>query len=77
MPGIGGSDVVPNVAGAPDLLLYNGKISTVDQDNTEVQAIAIRNGDIIATGSDARDPARWPSSTPRSSISRAGACCRA
>ncbi len=53
VPGIGGSDVVPNVAGAPDLLLYNGKISTVDSDNTEVQAIAIRNGDIIATGSDA------------------------
>ena len=53
VPGIGGSDVVPNVAGAPDLLLYNGKISTVDQDNTEVQAIAIRNGDVIATGSDA------------------------
>ena len=53
VPGIGGSDVVPNVAGAPDLLLYNGKISTVDTDNTEVQAIAIRNGDIIATGSDA------------------------
>jgi predicted amidohydrolase YtcJ len=52
VPGIGGTDVVPNVAGAPDLLLYNGKISTVDQDNSEVQAIAIRNGDIIATGSD-------------------------
>ncbi|HEX6022350.1 MAG TPA: amidohydrolase family protein [Solirubrobacter sp.] len=52
VPGIGGSAVVPNVGGAPDLLLYNGKISTVDEDNTEVEAIAIRNGDIIATGSD-------------------------
>ena len=52
VPGIGGSETVPNVAGAPDLLLYNGKISTVDKDNSEVQAIAIRNGDIIATGSD-------------------------
>jgi predicted amidohydrolase YtcJ len=52
VPGIGGSETVPNVAGAPDLLLYNGKISTVDADNTQVQAIAIRNGAIIATGSD-------------------------
>ena len=63
-------------ANAPDMILYNGKISTVDKENTDVQAIAIRDGDIIATGADRRS-GRSPSSTPRSSTSRAGACCRA
>ena len=53
VPGIGGSNTTENVGGAPDLVLYNGKISTVDASNTEVQAIAIRDGDIIATGTDA------------------------
>ena len=43
---------VPNVAGAPDYVLYNGRISTVDANNTEVQALAVRDGDIIATGPD-------------------------
>jgi predicted amidohydrolase YtcJ len=49
---VGGSNVVENVGGAPDTVLYNGKISTVDATNTEVQAIAIRDGDIVATGPD-------------------------
>jgi len=35
----------------PDIVLYNGKISTVDAANTTVEAIAIRDGLIIATGS--------------------------
>ncbi|HEX6022351.1 MAG TPA: amidohydrolase family protein [Solirubrobacter sp.] len=52
VPGLGGPGAVPNVAGAPDYVLYNGRISTVDEDNTEVQAIAVRDGDIIATGDD-------------------------
>ena len=52
IPGVGGSGVVVNVAGAPDTILYNGKISTVDDANSEVQAIAIRDGDVIATGPD-------------------------
>lgn len=34
----------------PDLILYNGKISTVDGNDSEVQAIAIRDGKIIAVG---------------------------
>jgi predicted amidohydrolase YtcJ len=50
VPGIGGSDTIENVRGAPDLIVYNGKISTVDAENREVQALAIRDGDIIATG---------------------------
>src|SRR5512134_513779 len=35
---------------APDLVLYNGKISTVDVDDSTVDAIAIRDGKILATG---------------------------
>src|SRR5262249_44237082 len=35
---------------APDLVLYNGKISTVDVNDSTVDAIAIRDGKILATG---------------------------
>jgi predicted amidohydrolase YtcJ len=35
-----------------DIVLYNGKISTVDRRNTVVEAIALRDGDMLATGSD-------------------------
>jgi predicted amidohydrolase YtcJ len=35
---------------SPDLVFYNGKISTLDANNSTVQAIAIRDGTIIATG---------------------------
>jgi hypothetical protein len=35
---------------APDLVLYNGKISTVDAANSTVEALGIRAGEIIATG---------------------------
>src|SRR5262249_49753458 len=34
----------------PDLVLYNGKISTVDVNDSTVDAIAIRDGKILATG---------------------------
>ena len=36
-------------ANAPDLILYNGKISTLDDENSVVRAIAIRDGVVIAT----------------------------
>jgi len=36
-------------ANAPDLILYNGQISTLDAKNTVVKAIAVRDGVIIAT----------------------------
>jgi predicted amidohydrolase YtcJ len=36
-------------ANEPDLILYNGKISTLDDENTVVRAIAIRDGKVIAT----------------------------
>jgi predicted amidohydrolase YtcJ len=35
---------------APDLVLYNGKISTVDDEGSTVAAVAIRDGTIVATG---------------------------
>jgi predicted amidohydrolase YtcJ len=37
-------------SGSPDVVLFNGKITTEDPSNPEVQAIAIRDGDVIATG---------------------------
>jgi len=37
-------------ANAPDLILYNGVISTMDATNSTARAIAIRNGKIIAIG---------------------------
>ncbi|HSR68807.1 MAG TPA: amidohydrolase [Acidobacteriota bacterium] len=36
-----------------DLVLKNGKIATVDENNSEVQALAAREGRIVALGSDA------------------------
>jgi predicted amidohydrolase YtcJ len=35
-----------------DMILYNGKISTVDRRNSTVEAIALRDGDVLATGRD-------------------------
>jgi predicted amidohydrolase YtcJ len=35
---------------APDLVLYNGKISTLDAKNTQVEAIAVKGGTIVAIG---------------------------
>ena len=39
-----------NLAGAPEMILYNGRISTVDRASTVVDALAIRDGQILATG---------------------------
>ena len=36
--------------GAPDMVLYDGRISTVDASNSVVEAIAVRDGKILATG---------------------------
>jgi len=35
---------------SPDLILYNGKITTEDPSNPQVQAISIRDGEIVAVG---------------------------
>jgi predicted amidohydrolase YtcJ len=37
----------------PELILYNGKISTIDARNTRVAALAIRDGVIVARGTNA------------------------
>jgi predicted amidohydrolase YtcJ len=39
------------VLDTPDLALINGKVLTVDAKDSVAQAIAIRNGKIIAVGS--------------------------
>jgi predicted amidohydrolase YtcJ len=36
----------------PDYVLYNGKISTVDENDSTAEAIALRNGVVIAVGKD-------------------------
>ena len=36
-------------ANAPDLILYNGKISLLDEKNTVVKAIAVRDGKVLAS----------------------------
>src|SRR6478672_5439689 len=43
----------PAMAQAPDTILVNGKIVTVDDRFTIAEALAIRNGRIVATGSTA------------------------
>jgi hypothetical protein len=48
---------------APDTILYNGKITTVDAKDSTVEALAIRDGKIIATGKNDRS-LRWRRATP-------------
>src|SRR5215510_6571809 len=38
--------------GSPDLVLFNGKISTLDRQNPSATAVAISNGRFVAVGSD-------------------------
>jgi predicted amidohydrolase YtcJ len=38
--------------GEPDIVFFNGKITTLDEKGAEVSAIAVKDGMIIATGSD-------------------------
>ena len=49
-----GRDLNLGNLGRADLILYDGRISTVDRRNSTVEAIAIRDGEIIATGDDRR-----------------------
>jgi len=41
-----------NQASTPDMILFNGKIITIDQESTSAQAVAVKDGKIIAVGSD-------------------------
>ena len=38
---------------APDLVLINGKVLTLDERSTVTEAVAVRDGKILATGSSA------------------------
>jgi predicted amidohydrolase YtcJ len=49
---------VVNTAAAPDLMLTNGRIHTLDQRNSVVRTATIRNGRFVAVGDNA--PARQP-----------------
>ena len=40
------------MASAPDIILYNGKITTLDKNKLEVTAIALADGMVAAVGTD-------------------------
>ena len=42
--------IAAELVSPPNLILVNGKIATVDPKDTMVQAVAIRDGKILATG---------------------------
>src|SRR4029453_2596929 len=54
-----------NMDDSPALVLYDGKISTVDANNSTVEAIAIRDGTIIARGGSRQVQALATKSTRR------------
>src|SRR5206468_3429608 len=47
------ANVAPPAAESPDLILYHGKIVTVDKTFSIAEAIAVRDGKITAVGTDA------------------------
>ncbi|MDR0343273.1 MAG: amidohydrolase family protein [Nocardiopsaceae bacterium] len=49
-PGTSAPPAIVTKNDAPDVVILNGKISTVDASNSTVEALAIRDGEIIATG---------------------------
>ena len=47
-----GSAEAQSATTAPELILHNGKITTLDRQNPEAQAVAIRDGRFVAAGTD-------------------------
>src|SRR5258705_2434790 len=47
-----GSAEAESATTAPELILHNGKITTLDRQNPEAQAVAIRDGRFVAAGTD-------------------------
>src|SRR5258705_11469314 len=45
-----GSAEAQSATTAPELILHNGKITTLDRQNPEAQAVAIRDGRFVAAG---------------------------
>src|SRR5882757_2784944 len=54
-----------SATGAADLILYNGKITTLDRQMPEAQAVAIRAGRFVAVGTDQELMARADAATKR------------
>src|SRR5258706_11796432 len=54
-----------SATGVADLILYNGKITTLDRQMPEVQAVAIRAGRFVAVGTDQELMARADAATKR------------
>lgn len=63
LPSCSGGDIP--TALAPDTILYNAKIVTVDENFTIAQALAIKNGRLVAVGSDSQVLALAGESTDR------------
>jgi len=55
---------------APDLILHNGRVSTMDRTRGEVQAVAIGGGQVMAVGSDAEVLALAGPATQRVDVER-------
>ena len=49
--GTGGTEA-ERASDAPDTIVYNGRITTLDERGSTVEALAIRDGEIVATGGD-------------------------
>ena len=64
-----GSGNVPEPL-APDTVLYNAKIVTVDEDFSIAQAVAIKNGRIVEVGSDSQVLALAGQSTEKKDLER-------
>ena len=56
------------------MILYDGKISTVDKRNSTVEAIALRDGEIMATGSSRAVKALAKHGTKLIDLTAAGCC---
>ena len=54
-----------SATGTADLILYNGKITTLDRQIPEAQAVAIRGGRFVAAGTDQELMARADAATKR------------
>ncbi len=69
----------PNQTGVdtmhPDLILHNGRVTTLDRTNPNATAIAIKDGLFLEVGSDS-EIWRWLVPTRRSSTSGASGSCR-
>ena len=65
------------LAADADLILHNGKIITVDSTLSIAEAVAVKDGRVVAVGRSADVLARERGAQPRSSISRGRQCCPA